>query len=201
MNKQILISFLDKVKRPNSGNKFVDGLLTILTIPLYPILLLFGLLIMLFLGGIAIWQRVTTSEEDVQKEKQAILEEESKRNQWTTFTSADNILINRQLAGSLPWDSGDYLHLKSEPPIAYLEDKLFGDWLLVGFGGVFLQRWNDPRKINCDLIFIDYSTLKVTEIKVGLPTKNWTAERLNAEEIRFSLVYWQLQNSLPIQHQ
>jgi hypothetical protein len=186
LNQEVKISFLDKVKRPNTGNKFVDGLLTILTIPLFPTFLLIGLLVMVFAGLLSLWQRLTISKADLQKQKQEILETERQNKQWRVFTSTNHIQIQQQHAGSLPWDSGDYLYLKSNPTIPYLTDKIFGDWLLVEFGGVFLQKWNDTRNINCDLIFVDFGTLKVTELKKGLPTKHWTTEKINPDEIKFT---------------
>jgi len=185
LNQEIKISFLDKVKRPNTGNKFVDGLLTILTIPLYPVIILFGLLVMVFAGLLSLWQQLTTSKEDLQKQKQDTLETESKSKQWNVFTSTNSIVIEQQLAGSLHWDSGDYLYLKGNPTISYLTGKLFGDWLLVDFGGVFLQKWNDTRNINCDLVFIDFDTLKVTVLQKSLPTKHWATEKINSDEIKF----------------
>jgi len=186
LNRELKIPFLDKVKRPNTGNKFVDGLLTVLTIPLYPIILLFGLVVMVFAGLLSPWQRLTTSKEDIQKQKQDIRETESQSKKWSIFTSTNSVHIEQQLAGSLPWDSGDYLYLKSNPAISYLTDKLFGDWLLVDFGGVFLQKWNDTRNINCDLVFIDFDNLKVTVLQESLPTKHWTTEKINPDELRFT---------------
>ena len=163
----------------------MDGLLTILTIPLYPVVLLFGFLVMLFAGLLSLWQRLTTSKEDLQKQKQDTIETESKSKQWGVFTSTNSIHIEQQLAGSLPWDSGDYLYLKSNPTISYLTGKFFGDWLLVDFGGVFLQKWNDTRNINCDLVFIDFDTLKVTVLQKSVPTKHWATEKINPDEIKF----------------
>jgi hypothetical protein len=186
LKRELKISFLDKIKRPNTGNKFADGLLTILTILLYPVILLFGVVILLFAGLFSIWQRLTTSRKDFKKEKQDILETENRKKQWCIFSSTNNVLIEKQLAGSLPWDSGEYLYLKSNPTISYLTDKLFGDWLLVDFGGVFLQKWNDTRNINCDLIFIDLDTLKVTVLQKKIPTKHWTTEKLSPDEIKFT---------------
>jgi hypothetical protein len=186
LTKELKISFLRKVKRPDTGNKFVDALLTILTIPLYPIFLLFGLLVMLFAGLLSLWQRLTTSEEGLEEQKHNTLDTETKVKQWSIFTSTKNVLIEQQLAGSLPWDSGDYLHLKSDPTISYLTGKLFGDWLLVDFGGVFLQKWNDTRNINCDLVFIEFDTLKVTVLQKSLSTKHWTTKKIDPNEIKFT---------------
>ena len=164
----------------------MDGLFTILTIPLFPVFLLIGFLVMVFAGLLSLWQWLTTSKSDLQK--QDILEAENRNKQWEPFISTNSIRIEQQLAGSLPWDSGDYLHLKSSPTISYLTDKLFGDWLLVDFGGVFLQKWNDARNINCDLVFIDCDTLKVTELQKSLPTKHWTTEKINPDEIKITFI-------------
>lgn len=141
---------------------------------------------MLFAGLLSLWQRLTISKDDYQKQKQDVLETESKSKQWGIFTSTSNVLIEQQLAGSLPWDSGNYLHLKSNPTISYLTNKLFGDWLLVDFGGVFLQKWNDTRNINCDLVFIDFDTLEVTVLQKSLPTKHWATEKVSPNEIKFT---------------
>lgn len=186
MSEEIKISFLDKVKRPNTGNKFVDGLLIILTMPLYPVVFLFGLFVMFFAALFSLWQRLTTSKAEIQKQKNDILETGSDSKQWGIFTSTSTVLIEQQLVGSLPWDSGSYLHLKSTPTISYLTNKLFGDWLLVDFGGVFLQKWNDTRNINCDLVFIEFTNLEVTVLQKSLPTKLWTTEKISLTEIKFT---------------
>jgi hypothetical protein len=185
MNQEIKISFLDKVKRPNTGNKIVDRLLKILAIPLYPIILVLGLLLMVFVGIISLWQRLTAKRKKLQKQVDEI-QGIGVNKLWTVFTSTDDIFIERKLAGTLPWDGGDYLYLKSNPTIPYLTDKIFGDWLVVAFDGVFLQKWNHTRNINCDLVFIDFRTLQVTELKNGLPTRHWTAKKTNSDEIEFT---------------
>jgi hypothetical protein len=143
------------------------------------------LIIMVFAGLISLWQRVTISKEDLQKEKEELLKMDVQSKQWSIFTTASNLIIEKQLAGSLPWDSGDYLYLRSNPAIPYFTDKLFGDWLHVSFNGVFLQRWNHTRDINCDLIYINFDTLKVTELETGIPSKDWTTEKISIDEINF----------------
>ena len=186
MTQQLKISFLDKIKRPKTNNKFVDGLLTVLTILFYPIILLFGLLVMFFAGLLSLWQRLTIDKEDFQKQKLDIAKLENQNKQWKVLNTTKLVLIEQKLAGSLPWDSGDYLYLRSNPTISYLTDNIFGDWLLVDFRGVFLQKWNDTRNINCDLIFIDFETLNVSILKENLPTKHWKTEKINADEIKFT---------------
>jgi hypothetical protein len=90
------------------------------------------------------------------------------REQWSIFITLDNLNIIKQLAGSLRWDSGDYFNLESDPEIPYLEDKYFGDWFIADFGGVFLQKWNYPGIVDCDLIFIDNDSLKVVELQKNI---------------------------------
>jgi len=184
MTPELKISFLDKVKRPKTSNKFIDGLLTVITILFYPIILLFGLLFMLFAGILSLWQRLTIRKDNLQKTK--LDTEKSENKQWQVFTSTNHVLIEQKLAGSLPWNSGDYLYLRSNPTISYLTDNIFGDWLLVDFRGIFLQKWNDTRNINCDLVFIDFDTLNVSVLQKNLPTKHWTTEKINADEIKFT---------------
>jgi len=125
--------------RGNTGNPVVDALRNILMLLLFPIILAIGLIIMFFAGLFSLGQRLTISKKDRQ-----IAESNEKitfelQQQWSAFTSVDDLAIQKQFAGSLPWDSGDYFYLYSRPEIAYFEDKLFGDWLYVEFNGVFLQ--------------------------------------------------------------
>lgn len=148
--------------------------------------LVFGLFILVAIGLFLLFQRLTTSTQDLQQQRQNLVETEEQSEPWSIFTSADGVLIEQQLAGSLPWNSGDYVYLQSTPTIPYLTDKIFGYWLLVQFGGLFLQKWNHPRNINCDLVFIDFTTLKVVELQKGLPTKEWTTEKVHDDELKFT---------------
>jgi hypothetical protein len=67
-----------------------------------------------------------------------------------------------------------------------LTNKIFGNWLLIDFGGVFLQKWNDTRNINCDLVFVDFNTLRVRVLQKQVPTKHWATEKINPDEIKFT---------------
>src|SRR4051812_49415776 len=102
--------------------------------------------------------------------------------QWSIFFTSPGLTVERKLAGELPWDSGDYLYLRATPEIAYLTNKIFGDWSLIDLGGVFLQKWNHARNINCDLIFLDISSSSVIELKANIPAKDWSTEKLNEDE-------------------
>jgi len=86
----------------------------------------------------------------------------------------------------LPWDSGECFYLDSDPEIPYLYDKYFGDWLIVDFDGVFLQKWNNILGTYCDLVFIDADTLEVIEFKKNIPSKNWVNEKTSSGEIKFT---------------
>ena len=169
MTQQLKISFLDKIKRPKTNNKFLDGLLTVITILFYPIILLFGLFVVFLAGLLSLLQRLTLRKEVLQETKLDAVKSENKNKEWQVFTSTNHVLIEQKLAGSLPWNSGNYLHLRSNPTISYLTDNIFGDWLLVDFRGIFLQKWNDSRNINCDLVFIDFDTLNVSVLQKTCP--------------------------------
>lgn len=186
LNQELIMSFLNKVRWRNMSSKFVRRFFTILSIPLYLLVIVLGLFIMVFAGLSSLFQRLTTSTQDLQQQRRNIVETEEQSEPWSIFTSADDVLIEQQLAGSLPWNSGDYVYLKSTPTIPYLTDKIFGYWLLVQFGGLFLQKWNHPRNINCDLVFIDFTTLKVVELQKGLPTKDWVAKKVRDDELKFT---------------
>ena len=49
-----------------------------------------------------------------------------------------------------------------------------------------MQKWNHIRNMNYDLVFIDFSTLKTKELHKDITTKDWTSEKLNSEEIKFT---------------
>lgn len=144
-----------------------------------------GLIIMLFVGLLSLWQTITKSREEREKDQAEKNRMERLKTQWGFFYQNDKVKIEEQLAGSLPWDSGDYLYLRSVPAIPYLSQKIFGDWFLVDFEGIFLQKWNNPRDINCDLIFIEFASFKETVVKTKIPSKTWTTEKLNKNEIKF----------------
>jgi hypothetical protein len=183
VDRQAKITFVKKIKHAETGNKLIDSLLVFF---LYPLVLVFGLLAMCFVGLLSFWQKLTNSKKELQEAEEMKFKITNESKHWSIFTMMPNVAIEKQLAGSLPWDSGDYFYLKSSPEIEYLNNKLFGDWLLVASGGVFLQRWNDTENINCDLAFIDLDTLKVTELKTDIPTKHWETEKVNENEIKFT---------------
>ena len=184
MNNELKISFLNKVKLPGTKEPFGGNALRLLSIPIT--LFIVGPLFVCGAGIISMWQWITTSKEELKKQKQEILEFENQRKEWRNFVSTDKVIVEKQIVGSLPWDSGDYLHLKSVPRIFELENQIFGDWMLLDFGGVFLQRWSNKSYPFCDLLFFDINTLKIKVLLEQLPTKEWKTEKLNQDKIKFT---------------
>jgi hypothetical protein len=166
----------------------LNGLYKVLAIVLFPLILVVGLIIILFAGLLSIWQTITSTKEEREKNKQEKIRLEGLKTNWGFFYKNDKVKIEEQLAGSLPRDSGDYLHLRSTPTIPYLTQKIFGDWFLVDFDGIFLQKWNNTNDINCDLIFVEFASLNVAVIKAKIPSKDWTTEKLDKNEIKFTFM-------------
>ncbi|MDP4268813.1 MAG: hypothetical protein Q8909_01670 [Bacteroidota bacterium] len=184
MNQRPQISYLGKIKRPKTKNKLLNIILSILTIPLYVVIIPISILVLVFIGLVSFLQRLTSTKENINRSDK--FNSETDIEKWSTFTSTKEIIIKQKPAGSLPWNSGDYLYLKSEPEITYLNDKYFGDWLLVDFEGIFLQKWNSIEKITCDLIFIDYKSYDVIILKENIPSRFWKTEKLHSEQIQFT---------------
>jgi len=172
--------------RGNTGNPVVDALRNILMLLLFPIILAIGLIIMFFASLLSFWQRLTTSKKDRQIEKENEIERLKLQNHWSIFALVDELVIQRKFGGSLPWDSGDYLNLYSDPKIPYLEYKPFGDWLYVEFNGVFLQRWSDNTATTCNLVFIDAESLQVIELLQDIPTRNWIVKKTDLNILEFT---------------
>lgn len=128
------------------------------------------------------------TKEEEEKIRQIKVREKSLKDRWSFFYKNERLKIEEQIAGSLPHDSGDYLRLRSFPEIEYLNNKIFGDWFLIQFDGIFLQRWNNERRIICDLVFIDFEGLNVSIIKTGIPTKVWKTEKVSESEVKFSFL-------------
>ena len=107
-------------------------------------------------------------------------------NEWGIFFQTHNLFIYHRFAGTLPWDSSDYMYFKTYPEITFFNGKLFGDWQFIAFNGLFLQQWHDTKATTCSLLFFDLETHTVTQVKNNLPTKNWTAQLINGQEAQFT---------------
>jgi hypothetical protein len=153
---------------------------------LYPFVLIFGLIFMILAALISFWQRLTITKSELENERNEETESLVNQKEWLPFISIKNINIESQFVGSLPWDSGDYLYLNGDPEILYLTDKLFGDWIHIALGGVFIQRWNNASEIICDLIYIDSDSLQVIELQKQIPSKNWKSENIDPDTVMFT---------------
>lgn len=109
-------------------------------------------------------------------------------NQWSLLYGRGTISVEQSLAGTLPWNSGDYLYLRSTPPILFLENKIFGDWCHYAFYGLFLQQWHHERDISCSLVFINFATLEVIVVKDSILTKDWAVASVDEQTITFTFI-------------
>jgi len=175
--KIIGLTLMPKIK-PKTGSAIIDVFLNILIIIMYPLILIGGLLVMAVAWLLSLFQK-PINKPDIQTIANA--------DEWRIFLTDPKVTLYQKFEGSLPWDSGDYLQIKSDPEIEILKDKLFGDWCFKAFNGIFLQQWHDKKALNCSLIFID-ANLKVTEVKDNIQGKNWTARIINDAEAEFTFI-------------
>ena len=172
MNKQFNIELINKIRKPDTGNGFVNGLLKVLSIILYPLLILGGLLFMLFAILLSIFQRLTLSNTQSQADKSTDLKNIDIENHWTILTETNRVKLYQQYVGEIRYGPV-YLKLKSNPHITTLTNKLFGDWFFRYQNGIFLQQWNSTDNANTNLIFVDTDNLEVKVIRKNIPSVLW----------------------------
>jgi hypothetical protein len=102
-------------------------------------------------------------------------------NAWGILFQGNGLTLYSRFAGHIPGETADYIYLKSYPEIYELERKTFGDWLYIVKTGVFLQRWDAVDAPECTLVFIDFSTLEVTELKTDIPARRWSVLEQNGK--------------------
>ncbi|WP_089321426.1 hypothetical protein [Pontibacter ummariensis] len=69
MLQQFKIKQTSAIKKRTEGNRFLNPLLTIANLALYPIIVIGGLIIMLFAGLLSIFQRLTMTKEEKEQMK------------------------------------------------------------------------------------------------------------------------------------
>ncbi len=181
--KNFEIILQKKLEKPISNNRSLKAIQPILGLLSWLLWLPFGFVIMLFASLLSLWQKIImTIKDEKQIVKSSVADESVK---WAIMTGNEKLKLEKRIAGSLPWDSGDYLFLRSNPEIPQLKEKFFGDWFYLGFGGVFLQKWDDIRNINCDLLFIDFETKEIITLLENIPTRFWSAKIKKQNEIEF----------------
>ena len=172
MNKQFNIELIDKIRKPDTGNGFINGLLKVLSIILYPLLIMGGMLFMLFTILLSIFQRLTSTKEQRQADKVADLKDKSAEKQWTILIESNRVKLYQQYSGEIRFGPV-YLILKSNPHISTLTGKLFGDWFFRYQNGIFLQEWNSTYNPNTNLLFVDTDNLETKVITKNIPSVLW----------------------------
>jgi hypothetical protein len=165
--KQLHIKLTGRFKKPQNSNKVTSGLLKILSIVLYPLILIIGLITILFAAVVSLFQkRPTESRENLIAKEQAFTEP------WSILTEQGRLKIFRKYAGEVSFGPA-YLNLKSNPAILFLTDKIFGDWFFHYDHVLLLQQWNSTENPNTNLIAIDTMTFDTAVLQQNIPSVFW----------------------------
>jgi hypothetical protein len=168
MLRQINIKLIERIKKPSEGNKFLNGLLSFLTILIYPVIIIIGLVFVLCLLIISLFTNIFMSKKEKEKiDKNLKIEE-----QWSMWTGINGLTIFQKFKGEVRFGPA-YLTLKSEPSIPELKNEIFGDWFFQYKNGLLLQKWNSTDKPDTDLIFIDSESLLSQTIEKKIPSVLW----------------------------
>lgn len=169
MLRQINIQLIDKIKKTKEVSTFINGLLKIVLIILYPIIIFAGLITMLFVGLFSIFQNLTkTKDEKISFE----LTENISKDKWAILAEINGLKIFQKFKGEVRYGPY-YLTLKSEPTIQELDNKVFGDWFFQYKNGLLLQQWNSTNSPNTNLLFIDTDTLEIQTIEKNISSVLW----------------------------
>lgn len=155
---------------PKTENKFIKGLLGILTVIIYPIILIFGLVFMLFAGLLSIFQRIFSNDPNNIENKSQ--ETEAISNDWSIMTKLNGLEIYKKFEGEIRFGP-IYMSLTSQPNINGFHDKIFGDWFYPYKNGLFLQQWNSTDLPNTNLIYLDSEIRKFTIVKSDISSVLW----------------------------
>jgi len=172
LKRQFSIELIDKIRKPDTGNRFVNGLLEVLSVILYPFIIVGGLLVMVFALLLSIYQRLTTTKSNRQADKFVNLQDKAMEKPWEILTETNKIKLYQQYCGEIRFGP-IYLKLKSSPTIETLSGKIFGTWFFCYQNGIFLQQWNSTDKANSNLIFVDTDTFDTKIIRENIPSVLW----------------------------
>ncbi|SMC58665.1 hypothetical protein [Moheibacter sediminis] len=145
-----------KIKRNN------NLLLNFIIIILYPFILLIGLIIILIAWIISLFQT---------NQKQENLNNTSNL-EWTFLVENKNIQILKRYINEIRFGPA-YFHLKSEPIIPELKNKIFGDWFFIYENFIFIQEWNSTTTADTNLIVIDSSNNSYKILHKNLSSVLW----------------------------
>ncbi len=160
MTKDIKTRLISQIKKKDSDNLVQRVLKDILTIIVYPFVIIFGLLTMVLAFIISLFQKPETLETKVNEEP------------WTILTQIDEVTIWKKFRGEIRFGP-EYYDFKTEPVIPGLENKIFGDWLYRHGQGIFLQQWNNTDRPSTTLVYLDTKDKKVKNIKDSINSVLW----------------------------
>ncbi|MGS2727937.1 hypothetical protein ACU8DI_15130 [Psychroserpens sp. BH13MA-6] len=146
----------------------MNGIRNILMFILYPIILVVGIIILVFVGVFAYFQRLfskTENEMELQTQSTDI-------EQWNILTNFSGVNIYQKYVSEIRFGQA-YWELKSEPRIPFLENKFFGDWFFTYSNGILLQQWNSTEKPNTNLIYIGINNLEALVLEKNIPSVIW----------------------------
>jgi hypothetical protein len=171
MIKQINIRLINKIKKTTEGSKFLNGLFNILTILIYPIIIVFGLIYILFFAVVGLFQKITMSKTEREKFNSELTNNVNEQ-PWTIWTDLNGVRFLRKFNGEVRFGPA-YFNVKSEPTILGLDNKLFGDWFFQYKNGLLFQQWNSTDNPNTDLIYFDSDTKLIKTIENNIPSVLW----------------------------
>lgn len=177
MIRDINIQLIDKIKKPAEGNRFLNGILTILVIILLPLIFTVGLMFVIAMWVLSFLKFGRTSKKEVQHY--------STQKQWTKLTSINDLKIEQKFIDEIRYGTA-YFELKSKPNIQSLKNKTFGDWFYRHKTGVLLQQWNSTVSPDTNLMFIDAETLELRTIKENIPSVLWTLTETEDEALQLN---------------
>jgi hypothetical protein len=158
--KDIQIRLISQLKKKDSDTWAQGFLKTLLTIILYPFIIVCGLLAMIFFFILSLF------------EKNDATVEKPKEEPWTILTEINGVRFLKRLKGEIRFGPA-YFELKTEPPILGLENKIFGDWLFYFEGGLFLQQWDKTDNPDTTLLYIEIEKKQIRKIKNSIPSVLW----------------------------
>jgi len=123
---------------------------------------------MLFAVIVSLFQKMFSTES---KEKLAD-QEQTFTETWSVLTEQGKLKFFSKYVGEVRFGPA-YLHLKSDPAIPFLTDKVFGDWFFHHDNMLLLQQWNSTDKPNTNLIAIDTMTFDTTALLQNIPSVLW----------------------------
>lgn len=162
------MELIDKIKIKRSENLFHKILLIII----YPFLLIFGLIVMLFAGIISLFQKKVTKENLT----------ENITEKWTFFTEYKNVKILKKYLHEIRFGPA-YFELKSEPENLNFKNKIFGDWFYKNENLIFLQQWNSTEKPNTNLLLFNAETNELKIIEENIDSVLWDIKNEDKENL------------------